>query len=468
MEGSFHGIIAFALLAAMLVLGGLLRKRSVLLQKSLVPGCIIGGIIGFALLSLGWVPGYEASDFNSLTFHFFTLSFMSLCLTGSSKDSSLSGDSIVRGGIWLTLIWTASLGMQALIGYGVIVAYDQITGSQVGPFLGAIVTHGFTQGPGQALTYGGIWESQYGIVNATQVGLIYASIGFLVAFVVGVPAARKVINSGQNLNKKSSIDDSFLSGFYKNEAQHSAGRMVSHSANMDSLAWHLGLLAVAYGVTHIWLVVMQGVVAGQAPYGISLEVLFSHNMFFLHGLGVCVLMRLVIDKAGWAHLVDDETLKRITGASVDFMVVGTIMSISFAVLYALIVPILLVAVTVTIATFILCWYGAKLSGKLGPERALTIFGCCTGSTGTGLLLLRLVDADFSTSVAKELAFYNLAIVLVNIPVLFILSPIAPSLDATTYLMAFFATAVIPLLLMPLLLMRKQSLTVLRPQIAVGD
>ena len=456
MDGTFQGVIAFALMALMLVLGGVLRRQIPFLQNSLVPASILGGGIGFVLLSFDLLPGYGPNDFNALTFHFFTLSFMSLCLTGSSKDKKLAGDSIVKGGLWLTLIWTASLGMQALIGYGIIYAYDAITDSQVGPMLGALITHGFTQGPGQALTYGGIWEKDYGLVNATQVGLIYASLGFLVAFIVGVPAARKVIRSGKNLNKKSTIDDEFLLGYFHNGAGKTETRLVTHSANMDSLAWHIGLLGLAYMLTHFWLVMMQGVVAGKEPLGISLGVLFSHNMFFVHGLGICVLMRWVIDYKGWGHFIDDESLKRLTGASVDFMVVGTIMSISFSVLYALIVPILLVTVAVTVATFVLCWYVGNWSGKLGPERALTSFGCCTGSTGTGLLLLRLLDADFSTSVAKELAFFNLAIVVVNTPLLFIVTPIAPSLSPSTYLMAFAATAVIPLVLIPLLMMKKSG------------
>lgn len=467
MDSTFHGVIAFALMALMLVIGGLLRRHIPFLQRSLVPASILGGALGFILLSFGLIPTYSAIDFNSLTFHFFTLSFMSLCLTGSAKDKNLSGDGIIKGGIWLTLIWTASLGLQALIGYGLIYFYDTMTGSEVGPLLGALITHGFTQGPGQALTYGGIWENQYGIVNAAQVGLIYASLGFIAAFIVGVPAARRVIRSGKNLNKKSTIDNEFLLGYFDRKAGQTDTRLVTHSANMDSLAWHLGLLGFAYVLTHFWLKMMQVVVAGHEPFGISLSVLFSHNMFFLHGLAVCVLMRWIIDRQGWGHYIDDESLKRITGASVDFMVVGTIMSISFAVLYALIVPILIVSVAITIVTFILCWYVGHWSGKLGPERALTSFGCCTGSTGTGLLLLRLVDADFSTSVAKELAFFNLAIVLVNAPFLFIVTPIAPALSPSAYLMTVTATAIIPLLLIPLLMMKKSSVSVKRAPV-LGD
>nr|WP_067291787.1 sodium/glutamate symporter [Marinobacterium profundum] len=454
MGTTFHGVIAFALLASMLLCGSLLRNRIGLLRNSLVPASIIGGLLGFILLSLELIPGFEAADFTALTFHFFTLSFMSLCLTGNSKDAALSGGSIVRGGLWLTLMWSISLGLQGVIGYGVITGYDALTGAGVSEWLGAIITHGFTQGPGQALTYGGIWEKEYGIENAAQVGLIYASLGFLVAFLVGVPMAKNFIRRGLNANKASNIDDDFTSGFYSDEHKPVSGHMISHPANLDSLAYHLGLLALAYVLTYIWLGAMQPVVADFQPGGINLSVLFSYNLFFLHGLAVCVLLRLAIDRLGLAHRVDDETLKRITGSSVDFMVVGTLMSIKFAVLYALLTPILLVTLAVTVTTLIGCLFLGRLSGNLGRERAITAFGCCCGSTGTGLLLLRMMDANFSTSVPKELAFFNLAIIVTNFHILFVFAPLVPSLGGWTYLMVFGGTALFFLACVPLLMKRR--------------
>ncbi|WP_218776935.1 sodium/glutamate symporter [Salinicola salarius] len=448
MGSTFHGVIAFALIAALLVVGSLLRSRLPWLRASLIPGSIVAGIIGFVGLSSGLIPGYGPSDFTALAFHFFTLSFMSLCLTGSPKPAAgEQRQGIVGGGLWLTLIWTASLGAQAVIGYGLMAGYDLITGSDLSPLLGAIVTHGFTQGPGQALTYGTIWENDYGIANAAQVGVIFASLGFVAAFVVGVPAARHFLKRGLNTNRNSTLDDDFVRGFHTVETQPSAGRQVSHSGTVDSLAWHLGLLGVAYVITYVWLSAMQPLVAGNQV----LSVFFSYNLFFIHGLTVCVLMRMAIDRFGWADKVDDDTLKRITSGSVDFMVVATLMSIQIAVLSALLVPILLIAVAVTLVTFLGAMAIGKLSGRLGPERAVTAFGCCCGSTGTGLLLLRMLDADFSTSVPKELAFFNIAIIVVNIPTLFFVAPIAPSLGTGSYLAIFGGYVVLMLVCIPLLL-----------------
>lgn len=450
MESTFHGIIAFGLLATLLLVGTLLRAWIPLFRNSLIPASILGGILGFALISMDLMPSFSASDFVAFTFHFFTLSFMSLCLTGSSKDKALSGGSIFIGGLWLTLIWVISFGAQGVLGYGVITAYDQMTGSDLSELLGALITHGFTQGPGQALTYGSIWEEQYGIANATQVGLIYASVGFIVAFAIGVPMAKWIVRKGLNANKASTIDSEFLSGFFKPHAQPEAGRQVTHPANIDSLAYHICLIGIAYVLTHFWLLFMRDVFSGLSPWGVDMNVLFSHNLFFVHGLIICVIMRWAIDRAGLASYVNDESMKRITGASVDFMVVATLMSIEFAVLGALLTPILLVTAAITIFTLVLCFVLGRMSGKLGYERIVTIFGCCCGSTGSGLLLLRMVDADFSTSVAKELAFYNIAIVVATFHLLFIFAPIAPSLSAGMYFAVFGGTALVALVLVPVL------------------
>ncbi|WP_110686098.1 sodium/glutamate symporter [Salinicola aestuarinus] len=448
MGSTFHGVIAFALMAALLVIGSLLRSRLSWLRASLVPGSIVAGAIGFGALSLGWIPGYGPQDFTALAFHFFTLSFMSLCLTGSPPAAGGSErQSVIGGGLWLTLMWTASLGVQAVIGYAVMSGFDLFSGNDLDPLLGAIATHGFTQGPGQALTYGTIWQEDYGIADAAQVGVIFASMGFIAAFAVGVPMARYFLKRGQNANRHSTLDDDFVSGFHRPNTRPSAGQQISHAGTVDSFAWHLGLLGVAYVITYVWLSLMQPLVEGNQV----LSVFFSYNLFFAHGLTVCVLMRLAIDRLGWAHRVDNDTLKRITSASVDFMVVATLMSIQVAVLAALLLPILLVAVCITLFTFVGALAIGRVSGKLGAERAVTAFGCCCGSTGTGLLLLRMLDADFSTSVPKELAFFNIAILVVNIPTLFFFAPIAPSLSPTVYLLIFGGYALLTLACIPLLL-----------------
>ncbi|MDO5102473.1 MAG: sodium/glutamate symporter [Lautropia sp.] len=450
MAQTFHGVIAFALLALMLGVGAVLRRQVGWLQRGLVPASIVGGLIGWVLVSVGAFPGYGPKDFVALTFHAFTLSFMSLCLAGGEQQSDNLG--IVKGGLWLTLVWTVSLGAQAVMGYGVVMAYNGVGGGELSPLLGAMVTHGFTQGPGQALTYGNLWEQEYGLADAAQVGLIYASLGFLVAFVMGVPLARWLIRrrAGGSAKVDGMLEESFLRGFYPEGKRPSTGAMVTHPANLDSLAWHLGLLGLAYILTHLWLNFIGPIAASWDLGGVKLGVLFNHNLFFIHGLVVCVLMRAVMNRMGWGGLVDDRSMQMVTGTSVDFMVVGTLMSIQFAVLKALLVPITLVTVAITLLTLFGCVWVARRSGQYGDERAVTMFGCCCGSTGSGLLLLRILDPNYNSTVPRELAFYNIAIVVVNFHLLYLFAPVAPSLGVGTYMLAFGGTAFLALLAIPLM------------------
>lgn len=460
MESSFHGIIAFSLLAMMLILGNVVRNKVEFLKNNLIPSSLLGGLLGFSLLNLGLLPQFTSADFLAITFHCFTLSFMSLCFCGGlrkNKDHDPHSTGVVRGGMWLSSIWTLSLGLQGLIGIAVILAFNAFSGGELSYFLGSMVTHGFTQGPGQALTYGGIWEQKYGILDAAQVGVIYASFGFVVAFVVGIPLARYFLKKGMNSNELSKIDGNYINGFYTHNAMPESGKLVTHSANLDSLAYHIGLLGSAYVVTYVWLGYVQGLVAGVSIWGIDFSVLFSFNMFFIHGFTTCLIMRSTMNKLGLCHTVDDETLKRITGSSVDFMVVGTIMSIKVSVLAVLMVPILLVSLVTAVVTFVGCFILGKYSGDLGPERTVAAFGVCCGSTGTGLLLLRMLDSNFNTPVAKELAFFNVAIVVINFPILMIFTPIAPSMSLLGYIVLLSSTVAVAMVMMGALVIGSSSL-----------
>ncbi len=438
MAATFPGVIAFAFMVSLILAGVGLRARFAWIQSALVPASLIAGLLGFALVNLDLSFGLMNSDFTVFAFHFFTLSFMSLVLTGSDPRVG-KAPSVVAGGSWLAVIWVMSLVMQAMVGLVVIVLYNYLTGGDLSYFLGMIATHGFTQGPGQALALGGIWESALGIQHAVDFGLIYASAGFLVAFVVGVPMARQAIRRGSHANKTARIDEEFLKGIMQPESKVSAGTQVTHAANVDSLTFHLAILGLAYVLTDQYLEFIQPFANTWQLGGVNLGLIFSHNLFFFHGLIVCVLLRAGIDRLGWGHLIDNDTQKRITGTSVDLMVVATLMSIQFSLLSAYLLPIILTCVAIAVTTGLLCFGFARLLKNYSIERAVTIFGCCTGSTGSGLLLLRILDPDLSTPIAKELAFFNVAILILGFHILTLMAPVLPSFGLGTISLVYIGT-----------------------------
>ena len=425
MIATFPGVLAFAFLACMLLVGTVLRARVTFLRNALVPASLLGGVLGFLLLLFDLDFGFESGQFQVFAFHFFTLSFMSLVLTGSDAGSQQTS-SVAPGGMWLGVVWTMSLVLQALLGLLVVLAYNGMSGNELSEFLGIIVTHGFTQGPGQALAMGSIWQEEHGIANAVSFGVIYASAGFVAAFVVGVPVARWAVRRGLNANSAARLDDDFTRGLFAIERRESAGQQVTHPANVDSLAFHLGILGVAYLLTDAWLGFI-GPIAATVPLGESnFGLMFSHNLFFLHGLITCILLRKLMDRFGLGHFIDNNTQRRITGSAVDFMVVATIMAVQVSLLAEFWVPILLVCLSAALGTALLCFGFGRLLGQYGVERALTAYGCCCGSTGSGIVLLRILDPDLSTPIARELAFFNIAVLALSIHILAFMAPFLPT------------------------------------------
>lgn len=444
MAQTFPGILSFAFLAALLVFGTMIRANLRFFQINLVPASLIGGTLGFSLIALDWAMGFKAADFTAFAFHFFTLSFMSLVLT--SRAQPIAGQQpVALGGLWLSLIWVICLVLQALVGLAAISAYNTMASEPLSGFLGLIATHGFTQGPGQALALGDLWTTEYSIQHAVDFGLIYASLGFVAAFVVGVPMARWILKKNLHSGTGGALDQDFERGLYSGPAAPTSGKLITHSANVDSFAFHIGVLGCAYLITDQYLKLVHPFVAGT-----HFENIFSYNLFFFHGLMICVGLRALLDRFNLGQFVDDETQKRITGSSVDLMVTASLLSINFALLTEFWQPILLVASLITLVTAALCFTAGLRLKTLGAERGLTIFGCCCGSTGSGILLLRILDPNLASSVAKELAFFNIAILFLSFHVLAIMAPILPSIPISWIILIYVATAGLGLIMVRLL------------------
>ncbi len=449
MEESFSGILTFSFMVFVVWFGALLRRKSSLLQLSLLPASIIGGLFGFILLNLRWVPNQSSQDFVVFAFHFFTLSFMSLALT---REHNLKKEKRFRffknlGALWLSLAWTVSLAMQALVGLLGISLANHFSKEPLSESLGILVTHGFTQGPGQALAMGSIWEEQHSIDNAINFGLVYASVGFIIAFTVGIPIAKWALRRGLNENKDASLNQDFTIGFHRFEARPTMGSEVTHSSNVDSLVYHLGLLGLAYLTTNTFLIEAREIFEDSIFLGLPVAIMFSHNLFFVHGLVICLLLRSLISKLGLDHLFDVSTQKHITGSSIDLMIAATVMSIQIIFILDYLLPIALICTLVTLATLFLCFgFGRRLK-NLKVERSLALFGCCTGSTGSGLLLLRLLDPNFSTSVSKELVYFNVLIIFLSMHILMFVAPLTPSIDLRYVFTIYLATCIVGFLIL---------------------
>ncbi len=412
----FEPLICFGWLGVMLLVGLLLRAKVKFFQHFLIPGCIIGGLLGLILLHAG-VIRVESSLLEAFSFHLFILSFISLGLTPDDSSEKPGGKDIARGALWMACIQGVSFSLQAVVGGTVVLAFI-VLGRDIFPTFGFFVPLGFTEGPGQALSIGKVWEG-YGFQHAGNIGLIFGAMGYFAALLVGVPLANYGIRKGKAAHTPGTLPLDFVRGLaQKGQQTEPSGRQTIHSSNMDTMAFHFALVGAVYLLTYgiIWVIAdLLGPKTGSMLWG----------FFFFMGLVVATLARVVITKLGLGHVLDPGTQRRITGWSIDFLLTATIMAIQLVVVWEYALPIALMSVLSGALTAIVVIYLGNRLRSFNLERSMAIFGTVTGTVSTGLLLLRIIDPEFRTKVALELGLMNIisapvilgGLLLVSAPVL---------------------------------------------------
>src|SRR5699024_5301976 len=154
---------------------------------------------------------------------------------------------IFKGAIWLMLLWFIAFSVQAIVGAGTITGLN-FFGKDIDFIYGLLLPFGFAMGTGQAITYGTIVENA-GYINAAQVALTFGVIGYMVSIFVGVPLANWSIRRGIAKNS-GEISNELLVGVYDKKKRDSAGQLIFHSSNIDTLAFHLGMIGIVYLVSY--------------------------------------------------------------------------------------------------------------------------------------------------------------------------------------------------------------------------
>ncbi len=394
----FDGMLAFAFLSVLLLMGVGLRARVGFFQRFLVPSCLIGGVLGLVLMHTG-VLGIESATIEAVAYHFFNISFISVGLTRNDNGSEHQvNKQMIKGPAWMALMQGLTFPMQAVLG-GLLVILLGWFGVQLFPTFGFLVPLGFNEGPGQALSIGKVWEGA-GFADAATIGLTFAAVGYFFAFFVGVPLVNQGIRRGRATFGPRQLPREFLTGILNRQGTaESAGRLTIHSGNADTLAFQSALVGGVYGITYGIIQFLGGFLPADVAR-------MLWGFFFFFGLGVALVVKLAMQRLKIQYLADAGVQRRITGFSVDFLIVATVAAIELKIVWDYLLPISLIAlVNGVMTTALVVYFGRRLSAY-SLERTAAIYGVVTGTVSCGLLLLRIVDPDFKTPVAYELAVMN--------------------------------------------------------------
>ena len=396
----FEPLLAFGWLGVMLLIGIFLRAKVPFIQRLLFPSCLLGGLIGLAFLHSGIVK-IETSLLESFAYHFFNISFISVGLTVRTPEekAAYGGKEMAKGSLWMALVEGITIPIQAIPGGLLVIAFNYF-GYDLFKTFGFFAPLGFTEGPGQALSIGKVWEN-LGFEHAATIGLTFATVGFLFAFFVGVPLANWGLKRGRAAQPQTVLPKDLLTGVIgKGNPRESAGSLTMHSANVETLAFQLSMVGLVYLLTYA---LVYGIGSLLQP---ELATTLWGFFFFL-GMLVAQLVRFVVVKIGYDHLRDGGIQRRITGWSVDFLILSTVMAVQLVIVWQYVVPISVICVTVGVLTTLVVIYLGNRIPSLNLERTLAIYGTVTGTVSSGLLLLRIVDPEFRTSTAMELGYMTI-------------------------------------------------------------
>lgn len=413
----FESMLLFGSLAIMLLIGVVLRAKVSILQRFLIPSCLIGGVFGLILLNTG-VLHLSVSDLETFAYHFFNISFISVGLTDSEHQGSHSvrRKGFLKGPLWMALTQTIVFNIQAIIG-GTAVLLFGFLGWKLFPTFGFFAPLGFEEGPGQALSFGKVWEG-LGFEHAATIGLTFATLGFFFAFFVGVPVANWGIKKGRAAHAPKDLPRDFVTGVIPpTEHRQPAGVQTLHAANADTLAFQAAMIGLVYVLTYAFVRFLGSFFAADVAA-------MLWGFFFFFGLIIAFIVRMLMGKFGVAYLVDPGVQRRITGWSIDFLIISTVMAIKLTIVWAYILPIAVISLACGVFTTVAVLFLGRRLWSYNLERTVVIYGTVTGTVSCGLLLLRIVDPDFKTPAIIEIALMNVImlvplagmLVIVNSPI----------------------------------------------------
>lgn len=397
-------LFGLAMIGIFCLIGMAFRRYVPLFRNNMVPAFVIGGFLGAIAMNVGLsgvLDGVDSDLFAMLTAQLFIISFISIGLTPPPPQiegkQNKARKVLLRGAWAMGITWVIVFAVQALLGVGLVAASTGSSGMD--PIYGFMIPFAFAQGPGQAVTFAGIFEDQ-GWTDAINVGLAFSAVGFAAAFLVGVPLAKWGMNKGL-ANHAMEITESVEKGYFEeHEDTEPMGTETTFAGNIDTMSFHFAMVGVAYLLAHgmSWVLAFIPGFVGETISG----------MLFMLGLFAAYFLRFLLDRMNKHHLLDRELQAKVTGFSTDFLVVASFMAVQASVVLAWIVPILVTALVVVVVTVVLVTViGQRYGTDHDFERTMGMYGTLTGTTPTGLALVRILDPRMRTQTMAEMGLMNL-------------------------------------------------------------
>ncbi len=168
----WSALVQISVLLVAALIGNSIRRLVPFVRKSLLPSSVVGGLL---ILIFKFIPAVnsfiDADLMEGVAYHCLALGFISIALKSNVNKSDGTGIVIKTGAVVV-----GTYLIQGIVGIAITILLSLVIGGLI-PAAGLLLPLGFGQGPGQALN---------GLYEGASFGLTIATVGFLVACIVGV------------------------------------------------------------------------------------------------------------------------------------------------------------------------------------------------------------------------------------------------------------------------------------------
>lgn len=375
-------------LGLFLLAGFFIREVCKPIQKLFIPASVIGGFL--ALLAgpqvLGWMPMPKS-------FSGFSGGLINLILTCLVFGVAINRKK-VESYLDYCCLATGLKGLQLAVGVPLGILLAKIWPG-LDPTWGTMGVFAFLGGHGNSAAVGSAYET-LGIPDNKGLGIVMATIGLLAAILGGLViinygARRRWTKYVSMADTEQKIKTSGGKAVLPSEKRFSIGtaRVLNDSVNNLLFQFSLLMLALFVGGKFIDLL------------GVYVHPFFNKIPSIIDGVVGSVIVWPIMQKCGWGDLVDRKTISTISGFCLDIVVLTAVATLRLDLISTYMAPIAIFSAVMIIMTAWVCiYYFRNVSEDEWFEKALCAYGMGTGSTSTGLALVRAVDPD-NQSIAVE-------------------------------------------------------------------
>jgi len=392
MEGLPGVFFSVCFLFLFLLVGKIIRVKVRLFQNIFLPASVIGGFIALILgpYLLDLLPVFYVDTWRQipglLINVVFACLFLGVLIPGIRTIWQEGGSQICFGFVVGAGQYFVGILTTAII---LIPLFD------VPPIFATILEIGFSGGHGTAAGMHQVFVD-LGWPAGSALGMMSATVGILTAVVGGVFYINIAIRKGYcvNFDKTKGIPEYKKAGLIPEDQRFFNSKATVASESIEPFAFHFAIVGLAILIGWVLL-------AGVKEIHPMLE---GFPLFPLAMIGG-MLVQILSKPLKVSQYYDRNTFERILGFSVDVLVVAAIASLRLDLFLENVWPfLLLMAAGILWVFFCLIYLAPRMFPQNWLERGVTEYGMQTGVTAMGLLLLRLVDANYRTGTVQAFGF----------------------------------------------------------------